>query len=454
MDTTRPAPSRVSLRALDALNVFLADVRDGLGPYLAIDLATRRWEAGTIGIAMAAMGVATVAAQTPAGAWIDRTRHKRLAIVAAALAIAAGAIGMVSRPTLPVILTAQVAIGIAAAVFPPAIAAISLGLVGHAALARRTGRNEAFNHAGNVAAALLAGAIGDHMAYEGIFYLLAAMCAATVVSALLIRRDEIDYDRSRGSAVADDGPPDGALFDRQLAPDPAAVKAPRIARIGELLKDRRILVFSAAVVLFHFANAAMLPLVGQKLTAGRRDGAAGAMSACIIAAQLVMVPVAILASRLAESWGRRAVFLVGFAVLPVRGLLYTLTSDPRALVAVQLLDGLGAGIFGVVGVLVVADLTRGTGRFNLMQGALATATGIGAALSNLMTGFVVQAAGYDAGFLVLAALAAAALLFFGAAMPETGPRRRPLVAAASSWQTRPGPPQRGAGEVTAGGVAS
>ena len=130
------------------------------------------------------------------------------------------------------------------------------------------------------------------------------------------------------------------------------------------------MIFSTAVVLFHFANAAMLPLVGQKLTAGRMNGAAGYMSACIIAAQLVMVPVAIVASRLADSWGRRAVFLAGFAVLPVRGVLYTLTTNPSALVAVQLLDGIGAGIFGVVGVLVIADLTRGTGRFNLVQGAL------------------------------------------------------------------------------------
>jgi MFS family permease len=197
------------------------------------------------------------------------------------------------------------------------------------------------------------------------------------------------------------------------------VKAPRIAGLGELLADRRIAAFDAAVVLFHFANAAMLPLVGQKMTAGLTHGAAGPMAAAIVAAQMVMIPVALLASRLAESWGRKATFLIGLAVLPVRGVLYTFCADPRYLVAVQLLDGVGAGIFGVVGVLVIADLTRGTGRFNLMQGALATATGLGAALSNLLTGAVVQAAGFDAGFLTLAAIAAAALIFFGLMVPET-----------------------------------
>jgi MFS family permease len=423
MNNGKSPPSRQSSRALDVVNFLLADVRDGLGPYLAIYLSARQFDPAAIGIAMSAMGIATLAAQTPAGGLIDRIWHKRLALVAASLAVGAGSLAMVLRPTLPVIVSSQVVIGIAAAVFAPAITAISLGLVGRRALARRTGRNEAFNHAGNVAAAILAGVIGDFVAYEGIFYLLAAMCVATMISTLFIRKEEIDHDLARGSNRLENGtpPPD----------EPARIGKhnaghARVVAIRELIADQRILIFSASVVLFHFANAAMLPLVGQKLTDGHKDGAAGYMSACIIAAQLVMVPVAIVSSRLAESWGRRAVFLAGFIVLPIRGLLYTLTANPSALVSIQLLDGIGAGIFGVVGVLVIADLTRGTGRFNLVQGALATATGIGAALSNLMTGFVVKAAGYNAGFFTLAAIALVALAFYALAMPET----RPLPGAA------------------------
>jgi hypothetical protein len=323
--------------------------------------------------------------------------------------------------------------GGSSAVFGPAIAAISLGLVGHACLSQRTGRNEAFNHAGNVGAALLAMVIGDYIAYEGSFYLLAGMCAATIVAVRFIRPGEIDYDLARGAAGAEEPDAVEAGCEREpsrLEADAGADNGPRIARLGELLRDRRILIFSASVVLFHFANAAMLPLAGQKLSHGHTSGAAGYMSACIIAAQLVMVPVALLASRLAVSWGRRPVFLIGFAILPIRGFLYTMTTSPIALVGIQLLDGIGAGIFGVVGTLVIADLTRGTGRFNLMQGALATATGIGAASSNLMTGFVVEAGGYDAGFLVLAAIAAVALVFYGVAMPET--RTDPREATGSS----------------------
>ena len=415
MDDGTPHPSRQSLFALDALNVVLADVRDGLGPYLAIYLATKQWDPERIGLMMSATGVAAVIAQTPAGGLIDRTRRKRSWMVAASAMIALASIAMVRLPTSPVILGAQVALGVASAIFAPAIAAVSLGLVGHARMARRMGRNEAYNHAGNVIAAILAGLIGDHIAYEGIFYLLAGMCGLSIVATHFIRRDEIDDDLARG-ADGVKGKPDAtgdALFDPGLD---RAGAGPKVARIGELFRDRRIVIFAASVVLFHFANAAMLPLVGQKMTAGKSEGVAGAMSACIIAAQLVMVPVALASSRLADSWGRRPTFLVGFAVLPVRGLLYTMTADPRWLVAIQLLDGVNAGIFGVVGVLVIADLTRGTGRFNLMQGTLATATGLGASASLYLSGLIVSHLGFNAGFLTLSAIA---LAFYALAMPET-----------------------------------
>jgi MFS family permease len=226
------------------------------------------------------------------------------------------------------------------------------------------------------------------------------MCGFSVISTLMIRPTEIDDELARGAVVEADG-------------------TAKVAGIGELFRNRRILIFSTAIVLFHFANAAMLPLVGQKMTTGKTQGTAGLMSACIIAAQVVMVPVAIASSRLAVTWGRRPTFLIAFAVLPLRGILYTLTNDPIWLVTIQLLDGIGAGIFGVVGVLVIADLTQGTGRFNLMQGALATATGIGASASLYLTGLIVSRFGFNTGFVVLSAIAVAALLFYALAMPET-----------------------------------
>jgi MFS family permease len=238
------------------------------------------------------------------------------------------------------------------------------------------------------------------------FFLVAGMAAASSAAVILIRERDIDHELARG---ADDGD-----TEKQAA-----------IGVVELFRDRRIVTFAVSVVLFHLANAAMLPLVGQKSSDGLKDGAAVLMSACIIVAQLVMIPVALVASHLASSWGRKPVSLIGVGVLPVRGLLYCLSVNPAYLVAVQLLDGIGAGIFGVVSVLVVADLTKGTGRFNLRQGVLATATGIGAGLSNLLAGFVVKEAGFDAGFMTLAAIAGAATLFFALAMPETMRGGRP-----------------------------
>jgi MFS family permease len=402
-ESARRRPSQTSIRALDGLNFFLADVRDGMGPFLGTFLREHHhWDAGRVGIALAASQIGTVLAQTPAGALIDRIRWKRFAIALAAAIVAVGCVLLYLFPTLPVVVVAQTAIGAAAAVFPPAVAAITLGLVGRALMPRQTGRNEAFNHFGNVAAAALAGACAYFIGYGAMFVLVAGMAAASAVAVICIRETEIDHELARGADERDAG-------------DQSVVG------IRELFSDRRIAIFIVSAVLFHFANAAMLPLVGQKSSDGLKDGAAVVMSACIIAAQLVMVPVALLSSRLAATWGRKPVFLVGFAVLPIRGLLYCLSVNPTYLVAVQLLDGIGAGIFGVVSVLVVADLTQGTGRFNLTQGALATATGVGAGLSNLIAGFVVAGAGFDAGFIMLAAIAGLGAVFFAVAMPETRP---------------------------------
>ena len=174
------------------------------------------------------------------------------------------------------------------------------------------------------------------------------------------------------------------------------------------------------MVLFHFGNAAMLPMAGQVLAVAHPGTDTIALSACIIAAQLVMVGVAWAVGRAsARGIGRKPIFLLALAVLPVRGVLFSLTTSPYAVVAIQLLDGVAAGIFGVVSVLIASDLMRGTGRFNLAQGLTALSVGVGAALSNVTAGFAVQWFGYATGFLYLAAIAGCALAFFALLMPET-----------------------------------
>ena len=202
--------------------------------------------------------------------------------------------------------------------------------------------------------------------------------------------------------------------------------------LSVLVTCRPLLIFAACAVLFHFANAAMLPLVGQKLALQDRNSGTSLMSACIVAAQIVMVPMALLVGAKADSWGRKPLFLGGLVILPIRGVLYTLSDDPYWLVAVQLLDGVGAGIYGAIFPIIVADLMRGTGRFNLAQGAVITAQGIGAALSTTVAGFVVVSAGYSAAFLTLAGVAAVGCCCSGLPCRRRGTRTPSASIAASA----------------------
>jgi MFS family permease len=403
-------PSRRSLRALDLLAFFLADVKGGVGPFLAVYLqATRHWDPASIGMALAAASLTGVIAQTPAGALVDRLRQKRELVAVAALLIAVGCLATLWFWSVPGVMTVQALMGMVEAVFQPALAGISLGLVGYEWLDRRIGRNESISHAGNVVAALSAGLLGYFVSQSWIFYTIAAISVVSALTAFAIRGDEIDYELARGARRVGDG----------NANDEAARNRPRVSGLSEVLTDRRILIFTASAVLFNFANAAMLPLVGQRISVGNPHSSTLLMAAGIIVAQLVMVPVAAIAGRLTDVWGRKSIFLIGFISLPIRGVLFTLSDQPSFVISVQILDGVGAALFGVLSVLVVADLTKGTGRFNITQGAIATATGVGASLSMLLAGLIVEYAGYQAAFLSLAAVATVALLIFWTLMPET-----------------------------------
>ena len=180
-------------RALDAANFFLADVRDGLGPYLAIYLLTEQhWDEARIGMVMAVAGFAGIAAQTPAGALVDATRAKRLAMALAAMAVTAASIALPLFPEFGPVAITQGLAHAAGAIFPPALAAVSLGIAGHRAFARRIGRNETFNHAGNATSALIAGGAAYLFGPTVVFYLLAAMSLASIVSVLAIPEFSID----------------------------------------------------------------------------------------------------------------------------------------------------------------------------------------------------------------------------------------------------------------------
>jgi predicted MFS family arabinose efflux permease len=381
------------------LNFFLADVQTGVGPFLAIYLAGYKWNEERVGLALTVGGIAGILTQTPAGALVDRLRSKRALIAAGIVALAVGALLIALVPAFWFVMSAQVLIGGTSSILGPAICAVSLGIVGHKLFDRRQGRNQAFNSAGNVVAAVAMGLLGYFISNRSIFFFVSVCALPTILTLLIIRPEEIDYELARG----------GKKGKTNAKP----------ARARAMLKDRPLVIFLVCAVMFHFANAAMLPLLGEMLAKGQGRNSMMFMSACVVTTQLVITLLASWTGRKAGAWGRKPLLLIAFGVLPARAVLYTLTRNMDALVTIQILDGVAAGIFGVVSVLVIADLTQGSGRFNLTLGAISTAVGIGASFSQVIAGSIVHHFGSNAGFLFLAVVASAAFCILYFFMPET-----------------------------------
>jgi MFS family permease len=391
--------------ALDALNFLSADVRNLFGPFINVFLVTgQHWTQTDVGLVTTGSGLLGIALQTPIGAAIDVTRAKRAVIVATMAAMSVAAVIIFAMPTFWPMTLATSILSLAGDAFAPAVAALTLGLVTKDALARRLGRNSAFDHGGNIAIALVAGGVGYLFSQRVVFLLVPVFAALTSAAVLMIPAKAINHDRARD--LGKDGADDGAA-----------------AGYGVLFRTRPLVIFAVSALLFHFANAPLLPLVGQKLALQFPKEATAMMSFCVVAAQGVMLPIAILVGRNADGWGRRPIFLIAFAVLPIRATLYTLSNNAFWLIGVQLLDGVGAGIYGALTPLVIADIMRGTGRYNLAQGAVATTQGIGASISALAAGEVTDHFGYSVSFLFLATAAAVAFFVFFALMPETRDER-------------------------------
>jgi len=395
--------SRTSQRGLDWFTFFVADIQTGFGPYLAVYLTTQKWNQADIGLLLAYGSIVGLVSQVPGGWLVDRAASKRRAAAIAVIGVGVSAFLIAVLPTYLGMMTATLVHVASSAVLGPAIAAISLGLVGHAAIGPRLGRNTRFAAIGNGLAAAVMGAVGYFISPQAVFFATAALAVPTVLALTAIRDDEIDPVRA-----------DGGL-------DEARTNRPAVS-VLELLRKRALVVFALCIFLFQAANAAMLPLVGSEMTLRSTQWASVLIAACIVVPQLVAATIAPGVGRLAASIGRRPILLAGFAVLALRTVLLAIYRDPASIILVQALDGICGAVLGVLVPLVLADISRGTGRFNLAQGMLACATGLGAAASTAVAGYLASRFGTTVACMGLAAAALCAFLTVLIAMQETMPR--------------------------------
>jgi MFS family permease len=393
------------LTALDWLNFLLADVRGGLGPYINVFLYTQaHWSQAAIGATLTVSGLIGISAHPAVGAFIDRTHAKRGLLVGAAFALSACGLAIVLAPITPVVVLADIVMAVLGAVFAPTIAAITLGLFGRESLTERLGRNAAFDRAGNIFIAGVVGFVGVGLSQTAPFFLMPIFATLAAVAALSIPAAAIDHERARGLEAGDPRHP------------------PRPGDLRALLGYRTLLVYAAAAALFHFSNAPTLSLVAQKLAFDHPGYESGFTSAAIILAQLSTVVMALLVAK-ADAIGRKPLLVLSFAALFARDLVCAFAGEPALLLAAQLLDGVGGGLFEALLPVILADIMRGTGHYSLARGGVGFIQGVGGATSLAVAGAIVTLNGYAAGFLVLSVIALAGLALVVVAMPETGPLR-------------------------------
>ena len=399
--SARHGPSLRSSRALDWFVFFLADVQTGFGPFIAVYLTTQKWTQAEIGLVLSVNGLVALLGQIPGGALVDWARSERLVAGLSVAAIGVSALTYAAWPIFPVVLSAAILQAAASCVLGPTIAAISLGLVGRAGISRRLGRNARFASIGSGLAAAGMGACGYFFSSRSVFVVTLLLTIPTIVSCALIRAEEINPELAHG---ADES---GNNENKTI--------------LTTFAKNSPLMKFALVLFMFQLANAAMLPLLGSFITMQSSTLAPAVIAACMVVPQIVVALLSPSIGFSAQTWGRRPLLLVGVGALVLRTLVFAFVRDPNLLVLIQVLDGISASVFGVLVPLIVVDVTYGSGHFNVAQGIVGTATGIGASISVLFTGYIADRVSGSAAFLALGITAAAAFSLVWFVMPETRP---------------------------------
>lgn len=384
---------------LDALSFFVADVQTGFGPFIAVYLATSGWSEGQIGQALSVGTIVALASQLPGGAIVDRLGDKRIAVGVSCLIVAAAALLFAVSASTASVMVAEISHSFGSAMLGPAIAAVSLAVVGRMGLGERLGRNARFAAIGNGFAAAILGAVGTYFPPGSVFWLTAGFMLPGLVILPFMR-----------------------MATRQGPVPIAKANGVRSGPLGDLialLADRRVLAFAGCVALFHLANAALLPIAAADLTHRVGQNANLVLAAAVVVPQAIVALISPMVGTIADRRGPRLVLVLGFLAVPLRALLLAVVSDPSLMIAVQALDGISAATFGIMVPLVAAELTRGTARFNLCLGTFGLATAAGATVSTSLAGTIADHVGNPAAFLALAACGLMAVGAAGLAAPRS-----------------------------------
>ncbi len=391
-------------RGMDWLNMLVSGMGAAYGAFIPVYLTTHAWTQTSIGLVLTVSTVVSMLCQVPAGVFVDMIGpHRRAVLYWAILAMGIVPVVFVILPRgLPILLamTLQAAAG---SLLTPAIAAISLALVGREGLGERVGRNGRYGSIGAGLGAAIMGASG----YLGSQRLAFVVAAALTLPALLAAR--------------------------AIGPDKVAIAHPDEQQPGllapfRLLRDHRLLIYALCVALFQVASIAVLQLAAVDVTA--RLGARGALviAAFLIVPQVVVAVLSPWIGQTADRWGHRPALLAGFVTVPIRGVLFAMVRNPYVLVPVQVLEGLGGATFGVMMPLVAADLTGGNRTYTTCLSLLGLAAGAGTAVSTALAGWTADRFGRNTAFWVLAAAGIAAVALAAFAMPETRALPKPTEA--------------------------
>lgn len=400
-------PSACSIWGLNFLLFFLSDVRHGVGPLISIYLkGSLNWDAALIGLSLATVEFSSLLFQLPAGWLADTTHFKKTMIAVSCALIFACCFSILLFPLFAIVLIAQFLMGLSLALISPAIGSITLGLFGRQRLPQRAAKNEIWNHCGNVSTAMTAGLTAFFLGNDWVFYTVMIFSFCSLIALSLIKSNEIHHNIARELTPRLEGTNQSFKLTSKPAP------------IISLFKNKNIIIYNALLILYYIANGSQMALFGQKMTVLMPQYSSVFFASSMIIAEMTMIVVAFLMSRIVTKFGRKTFFLSAFCILPIRALLYITSNSPYSIM-IQILDGMAAGILGVIGIVIISDLAQGTGRFNFLLGVAALCIAIGETISQIFGGMVAKAFGFNIAFVCLACVGFMGALYCAVLMPET-----------------------------------